>query len=172
MTVKNVDPATLKEWIKNDEAIIVDVRQPKENKDKRIANSIVVPMDKISSDNLPEAGSKKLVLHCHSGGRSSRACAAILKEDPDCEIYNLEGGITSWIAQGGEYESSGKSFLPLDRQVQLVIGLGVFVGSILGYFVNSKFFLLSGFFGAGLTFAAITGFCGLARFLAKMPWNR
>jgi hypothetical protein len=26
--------------------------------------------------------------------------------------------------------------------------------------------------GAGLTFAGISGFCGMARLLAVMPWNR
>ena len=32
--------------------------------------------------------------------------------------------------------------------------------------------LLSGFVGAGLKFAGISGFCGLARLLVRMPWNR
>jgi len=32
--------------------------------------------------------------------------------------------------------------------------------------------LLSGFVGAGLVFAGISGFCGMARLLAWMPWNR
>ena len=31
---------------------------------------------------------------------------------------------------------------------------------------------LSWFVGAGLVFAGITGFCGMARLLAVMPWNR
>jgi hypothetical protein len=26
--------------------------------------------------------------------------------------------------------------------------------------------------GAGLTFAGVTGFCGMARLLAVMPWNK
>jgi hypothetical protein len=46
------------------------------------------------------------------------------------------------------------------------------IGSVLGYFVSPKFFLLSGFFGAGLTFAGLSGTCGLAIFMAKMPWNK
>ncbi|HBT4793321.1 TPA: DUF2892 domain-containing protein, partial [Klebsiella quasipneumoniae subsp. similipneumoniae] len=37
---------------------------------------------------------------------------------------------------------------------------------------NGGFFLLSGAVGAGLTFAGVTGFCGMARLLAIMPWNR
>ncbi|MFH0001760.1 thiosulfate sulfurtransferase YgaP, partial [Pseudomonas aeruginosa] len=43
---------------------------------------------------------------------------------------------------------------------------------VLGYTVNSGFFLLSGFVGAGLLFAGISGFCGMARLLDKMPWNQ
>jgi hypothetical protein len=62
--------------------------------------------------------------------------------------------------------------LPLDRQVQLTIGLGVLIGSLLAYFVNPMFFLLTGFFGAGLTFAGLSGTCGLAMVMAKMPWNQ
>jgi hypothetical protein len=31
---------------------------------------------------------------------------------------------------------------------------------------------LSGFVGAGLTYAGISGFCGMARLLAAMPWNQ
>lgn len=56
--------------------------------------------------------------------------------------------------------------------MQLTIGLGVFVGSILGYLVSPVFFLLSGFFGAGLVFAGLSGYCGLAILMAKMPWNK
>jgi hypothetical protein len=34
------------------------------------------------------------------------------------------------------------------------------------------FFALSGFVGAGLVFAGVTGTCGLASLLGVMPWNR
>ena len=44
--------------------------------------------------------------------------------------------------------------------------LGLLVGSAAG------FFALAAFVGAGLTFAGATGFCGMARLLAHMPWNR
>ncbi|MFV9372643.1 DUF2892 domain-containing protein, partial [Raoultella ornithinolytica] len=46
------------------------------------------------------------------------------------------------------------------------------LGVILGYSVSSAFFLLSGFVGAGLILAGVTGFCGMARLLDIMPWNR
>jgi hypothetical protein len=96
----------------------------------------------------------------------------LINEDPNLEIYNLEGGISAWSAAGCEIKTSGKFFLSLDRQVQLTIGLGVLIGNILGYFISPIFLLLSGFFGAGLIFAGLSGYCGLAILMAKMPWNK
>lgn len=58
------------------------------------------------------------------------------------------------------------------RQVQIAAGLLILCGVVLGYSVSSGFFLLSGFVGAGLLFAGVTGFCGMARLLKVMPWNR
>ena len=54
----------------------------------------------------------------------------------------------------------------------LTFYLGVLVGVVLGYTLSSGFFLLSGFVGAGLILAGMTGFCGMARLLDIMPWNR
>ena len=172
MTIKNIDAKTLKKWLENDEAVIVDVREPAEHASKNISSAKLLPLGQINLDSIPDHEGKKLVLHCHSGKRSASACAKLLQEDPDLEIYNLEGGICAWSDSGCQTKDSGKFFLPLDRQVQIIIGLGVLTGSILGYFASEKFFLLSGFFGAGLIFAGLTGFCGLAVVMAKMPWNK
>ena len=171
MTVKNIDAKTLKKWLENNEAIVVDVREPAEHDAEKISGSNLLPLAKVCKSSLPKYD-KKLVLHCRSGKRSASACQKLIGEDSNLEIYNLEGGISAWSAQGYEIETSGKFFLPLDRQVQLTIGLGVFVGSILGYLVSPVFFLLSGFFGAGLVFAGLSGYCGLAILMAKMPWNK
>jgi rhodanese-related sulfurtransferase len=172
MSVTNIDSKTLKKWLENNEAIVVDVREPAEHESKKIAGANLLPLSNISKHSLPQISNKKLVIHCHSGKRSQAACQKLLSEDPNLEIYNLAGGIADWDAFGGDVKTSGKLFLPLDRQVQLTIGLGVLIGSFLGYFISPKFFLLSGFFGAGLTFAGLSGFCGLAIFMAKMPWNK
>ncbi|MEI6729885.1 MAG: DUF2892 domain-containing protein, partial [Pseudomonadota bacterium] len=91
--------------------------------------------------------------------------------DHDLEVYNLEGGILAWAASGSEVKSSGSFFLPLDRQVQLSVGLSLLVFSLFGYFVSQVFFVLTGFIGLGLAIAGLTGYCGLAKILAKMPWN-
>jgi len=172
MSVKNIDSKTLKKWLENNEAVIVDVREPAEHEAKKISGANLLPLANVCKDALPCYENKKLVLHCHGGKRSLSACQKLISEDPDLEIYNLEGGISAWSSQGCEIKTSGKFFLPLDRQVQLTIGFGVLIGSILGYLFSAKFFLLSGFFGAGLIFAGISGYCGLAILMAKMPWNK
>ena len=45
-------------------------------------------------------------------------------------------------------------------------------GVILGTLVAPAFYGISAFVGAGLLVAGTTGFCGMARLLALMPWNR
>lgn len=53
--------------------------------------------------------------------------------------------------------------------MQIAAGSLILLGVVLGYAVGSAFFLLSGFVGAGLILAGVTGFCGMARLLDKMP---
>jgi rhodanese-related sulfurtransferase len=172
MPIKTVDVTTLKHWMDNNEVVLVDVREPAEHVAKSIPGSTLLPSGKVNKSALPDANGKKLVIHCNTSRRSSNACEKLMKEDPNLEIFRLEGGISAWSEAGHSVNSSGKFFLPLDRQVQLTIGLFVLVGSFLAYFVSPMFFLLTGFFGAGLTFAGISGFCGLAMLMAKMPWNK
>jgi rhodanese-related sulfurtransferase len=150
----------------------VDVREPAEYQAESIKGATLVPLSGVSKAALPDFSGKKLVIHCMRGARGGSACEKLLAEDPNLEIYNLEGGINAWKDAGYEIKSSGKFFLPLDRQVQMTIGISVLIGSLLAYFVDPLFFILTGFFGAGLTFAGLTGFCGLAMVMAKMPWNQ
>ena len=172
MDIKTIDSATLKRWLDNNEAVLVDVREPAENQAESIAGATLLPLANVSKQTLPETYGKKLVIHCRSGKRSSNACEKLLAEDPNLEIYNLEGGISAWAGGGHSVQTSNGFFLPLDQQVQLTIGSCVLLGSLLTYFVSPFFAIFTGFFGAGLTFAGLTGFCGLAMVMAKMPWNQ
>lgn len=172
MPVKTIDAQTLKGWLDKGEAVLVDVREPAEHHAENIPGATLLPLSTVTKEALPDTAGKKLVIHCRSGKRGGTACEKLLAEDPNLEIYNLEGGIGAWAQLGHEVKTSGRAFLPLDRQVQLTIGVGLLIGSVLGYFVSPVFFLLTGFFGAGLTFAGLTGHCGLAMLMARMPWNQ
>lgn len=172
MAIKTVDAKTLKDWLKRDEAVLVDVREPSEHQANNIDCATLSPLSCFSTDKLPKTNGRKLVIHCHSGKRSMNICERIVAENPDVDVYNLEGGILAWNQCGEETTKTGKSCLPLDQQVQLTIGISLLVGSVLGFFLSPLFFLLTGLLGLGLTFAGLTGFCGLAMVMAKMPWNQ
>ena len=62
--------------------------------------------------------------------------------------------------------------ISLLRQVQIVAGALILLGTVLGAAASPWFLLLSGFVGAGLMFAGITNTCGMATLLAKLPYNR
>lgn len=172
MTLKTIDAKTLKTWLDNNEAVLVDVREPAEHAAENIKGATLLPLGSVKKLALPPCSGKKLVIHCRKGGRGGSACEKLLAEDPSLDIYNLEGGIEAWNNAGLTIASSGKAFLPLDRQVQLTIGLLLIVGSVLGTMFSPAWFLLTGLIGAGLTVAGLTGFCGLAMAIAKMPWNQ
>ena len=171
MSVKQIDVKTAKQWLDSGEAVLIDVREPAEHASQKIEGAKLHPLGSICCESL-SAMNKKILIHCHKGARGSSACQKLLAEDAGIEVYNIEGGIEAWLQAGLPVESGKKKVLPLDRQVHLSIGLAVLIFSLLGYFVNPAFALGAAFFGAGLVNAGLTGWCGLAKLVAKMPWNR
>ena len=168
--MNTVTADTLKSWIQTGEAVVIDVREPAEHRGQHIKGSIHSPLNSISASSIP-LSAKKAVLYCQKGMRGQSACEKIA-ESTKTEVFNLDGGLAAWVDLGYDTESSGGSVLPLDRQVQLTIGSLVVIFSLLGLFVNPGFIWASTFVGAGLIVAGTTGFCGLARVMAMMPWNR
>jgi len=57
------------------------------------------------------------------------------------------------------------------RQVQITAGALALCGTIAGALLAPVFYTIPGFVGAGLVFAGVTGWCGMARLLSVMPWN-
>lgn len=94
-----------------------------------------------------------------------------LKASVEGEAFVLQGGVDAWAAAGLPLEDNAKAPIEIMRQVQITAGLLILTGVVLGFFVSPGYFGLSGFVGAGLTFAGATGFCGMAKVLALMPWN-
>jgi rhodanese-related sulfurtransferase len=172
MTITNIDANTLRNWLDNNQAILIDVREPTEHAAEKISHAILLPLGTLNQQNIPNCNGKKLVIHCRSGKRGMSACEKLISENPNLEIYNLEGGIIAWSEAGYPVIKSGKFFLPLDQQVQLTIGLILIISSGLGTIFSPAWFLLTVIIGAGLTIAGLTGFCGLALIMAKMPWNQ
>lgn len=171
MPVQQIDAATAKQWLTNNEAILIDVREPAEYASMNVIGAELHPLGSIGCGDLP-CTDKKILIHCQSGMRGNSACQKLVSEDDSLTVYNIEGGISALKDAGLPVESSGRNVLPLDRQVQLTIGSSVLAFSLLGYFVDPSFALGAAFFGAGLTNAGLTGWCGLGKVMAKMPWNQ
>ena len=127
MPLKTIDAKLLKTWLDNGEAVLIDVREPVENQAEAIAGSLLMPLSSVCKEKLPDYSGKKLVIHCKKGGRGGSACEKLLAEDPNLDIYNLEGGISAWGEAGYPITTYRKTLLPLDRQVQLAIGVSLIV---------------------------------------------
>ncbi|MEP0068257.1 rhodanese-like domain-containing protein [Pyruvatibacter sp.] len=148
---------------------LIDVRERDEHLRERIAGSRCIPASKVPTELEGDAGD--VIFHCRSGNRT-QALAGILSASAPGTAYVLEGGLDAWKKAGLAVEKTPKAPLEIMRQVQMIAGGLVLLGVVLGYLVAPGFFGLSAFVGAGLFFAGASGWCGMARLLAVMPWNR
>lgn len=167
-----IDPQTLRDLLDRDEAVLVDVREPFEHAAERIEPSHLSPLNRFdTSDIRARCGERRVVFHCHSGVRSAQAARRFA--DGDEQTFHLAGGILAWKDAGlSTVRSAGAPRIEIMRQVQIVAGSLVLAGVVGGSLVTPWLYALSGFVGAGLVFAGISGWCGMAKLLARMPWNR
>ena len=150
---------------------LLDVRSAAEYGAHHVAGAVLQPLDSlVPSEWVGKSGAGPLYVFCQSGGRAGRAAALLAKEGVACSV--VEGGLEAWVAAGLPVEKGASTVLPLMRQVQLVIGLVSGTGAALAVWKHPLFALIPLFMSAGLVFAAVTGYCGLAMLLARMPWNR
>ena len=112
-----------------------------------------------------------MIFHCKSGMRTA-GNAQRLAAAADCQTYILDGGIDAWKKAGLPVAIDARQPIEIMRQVQITAGGLVLLGVVLGTWVAPGFYGLSAFVGAGLIFAGISGWCGMAKLLAFMPWNR
>ena len=166
---QSLSPHDLAELLGGDQVTVIDVREPMEFATGHIAGSLNVPLARLQRANLP-AG--PLVLVCQSGNRSAKGIQILQHRGQGQSISDLEGGLPSWQQAGLPLRTLKNAPLPLMRQVQIAAGSLVLLGLILSHVVAPTWILLTWFVGAGLVFAGVSGFCGMARLLTLMPWNK
>lgn len=156
-----------------DGAILVDIREHDEFARERIEGARHHAVSILDRDHPARPGDQVLIFHCKSGARTTENAGRIASGTPsNIETYILQGGIDAWKKAGLPVAIDRGAPIPVMRQVQLAAGSLVVLGAVLGATVAPGFYLLSAFVGAGLVFAGATGFCGMARVLESMPWNR
>lgn len=154
----------------DDTLVVIDVRTPAEFSQVHVPQARNVPLGSDLAEKLGPLKSKPIFLLCHSGGRAGKA-AEQLGAAGFAQAVVIEGGTQAWIDAGLPVTRREGKIMSLERQVRIAAGTLVFIGVVMGHFVNHRFYLLSGFVGAGLVFAGITDYCGMGLLLAKLPWN-
>lgn len=169
--VTDIQPETLEQWLASGDTVLVDVREPFEHAEERISSAVSEPLSRFDADTLRSAHTgKRVVFQCRSGKRSADAAGRFASGEP---VFHLAGGIEAWKQSGrSTVRPSGAPRIPVMRQVQITAGSLVALGTAGGAFISPWFLMLPGFVGCGLVFAGVSGWCGMAKLLAVMPWNR
>jgi rhodanese-related sulfurtransferase len=170
LSLDTLSPAEARRLI-DDGAILVDIRDADEHAREHIPGARNLPLSAIRAGQAELGNHRALIYHCHSGARTT-ANAAALKAASPCDAFIVEGGLEAWRRAGLPVNVDRRQPLPLMRQVQIGAGSIVVLGLALGTMVSPWFLLLSAFMGSGLVFAGVSGWCGMALLLRRLPWNR
>ncbi|MBD2179108.1 rhodanese-like domain-containing protein [Pseudanabaena sp. FACHB-1998] len=169
--VHELDATSLKQKLELQQVTLIDVRESGEYSSERISGSISMPLSTFDPEQIAQISIKPIVLCCQSGMRSSKATQQLLEYGFE-SVGQLQGGLSSWKSAGFKTESDQNAPISLFRQIQIVAGSLVALGTLLGAFVSPYYLILSGFVGCGLVFAGVTNTCAMGMLLAKLPYNR
>lgn len=94
---KSIGPTEATQLINQSEALVLDIREPKELSDGIIMDSMHVPLGQLSTSltKLEKYRDRPIIAACRSGARSAMACSTLSKNGFE-QVYNLRGGIIAW----------------------------------------------------------------------------
>ena len=168
MSIKTITPAEAMQKMEAG-ALLVDIRGTDEHARERVPAAKNVPLDQLAGHDL---GADTVIYHCKSGMRTQQAADQLAACAGTRDCYIVEGGLGAWEKAGLPVEKVKGAPMEMQRQVMIAAGSLVLLGTLLSLLVAPAFIWLAVFVGAGLTFAGVSGSCGMAMLLAKMPWNR
>ena len=173
-STQTITPSELKQRIDSGQTIeLIDVRTPVEFRSVHVTAARNVPLNTLDCAAIQAQRTgpphEPLYIVCQSGGRSSKACAALL--DAGIVAVSVEGG-TPACEKAGLPVTRGQQTLSLERQVRIGAGALVVLGVALSALFSPWFLVIPGVVGSGLVFAGVTDWCGMGLMLAKMPWNQ
>ncbi len=109
--------------------VVLDVRNESEYCSGHIRNSRLIPFNELES-RLDELGMNyEILVYAESGGRS-RSASQILAENGFLHVYNMVGGITSWIDAGYpvyvKYSSIKKAINEASEGDAILVSSGIY----------------------------------------------
>ena len=170
-SLQNISPQRAGELIQAG-ATLVDIREADEFRREHIPGARHHALSGMEGASPLRSDREVLIFHCRSGARTKTNARKLAAAAQDCQAYILDGGLEAWKKAGLPVTLDRSQRIDIMRQVQIAAGSLVLLGVVLGALLSPGFYALSGFVGAGLLFAGVTGFCGMARVLSAMPWNR
>lgn len=151
---------------------LIDVRTPAEFAALRIPGAVNIPLDQLGLHApILAALAGDLVLTCHSGKRALQAEALLAACGRTTGTLLVPGGTEGWRKDGGQVARS-RGAISLERQIRIVAGAIVAIGSLLALAVSPDFVWILLVIGSGLVFAGVTDTCLMGMALARLPWNR
>ena len=173
--MKHISIETFKEVVESESSNktvdFINVCTPAEYKEKHIKGVRNIPLDTLDAHATELNEKSTIYIHCRSGNRGKQAIEKLEKLGITAELVNVEGGLLAWQEAGFE-TGSHTSRMPIMRQVLLGAGLLILIGFIGAHVIHEGFRYIIPLVGAGLLFSGLTGWCGMAMFLSKMPWNK
>jgi rhodanese-related sulfurtransferase len=100
-SVKDVNNVEATQLINRRNAVLLDVREPKEFEGGRLPSAIHIPLSQLAGrvSELAKLTARPIVAYCDTG-RRSRMAAGALEKAGFKEIYTLQGGIAAWKKDG------------------------------------------------------------------------
>jgi rhodanese-related sulfurtransferase len=164
-----ITPQEARRRLAGGSAILVDIRERMEHAREAIPGARSQPLS--TFDPAALRGAPAVIFHCQSGKRTCENAGRLLGCGA-AETYLLEGGLSGWKQAGYPTNLDRSQPIELQRQVQIAAGALIIAGLILSWLASPLFLAVPAFVGTGLVFAGVSGWCGMARLLGLMPWNR
>ncbi len=99
--VKNVNTVEATQLINRQNALLLDVREPKTYEGGQVPSAIHIPLSQLSGrvGELAKYVSRPVIAYCEIGRRSRMAAGALAKAGFKA-IYSLDGGFAAWKKDG------------------------------------------------------------------------
>lgn len=147
-TYADVSVHTAYEMINNNtqypNLLILDVREQYEYDESHLHDAILIPLGDIDAryTELIPYNETGILVYCRTGGRSAVASANLADNHNFTNIYNMDGGITDWIAAGypvwPDDTGNGQPNFDFSLTIFIMVLFGT-MGIILVYYKKHRF---------------------------------
>lgn len=172
-----ISPEQACEWLLQQDATLIDVRDDASYHHLHIAGSMHLPARALAGTDVPAFLHERVILACDSGKRSTNVYHTLqrrLAQLPDVMVtlYVLEGGLAAWQESGLPVIHNTTRRFSLDRQLSLILGLSLVTGTLFSMIFFWLWLIVPFGIGALLIYKGLTGAHQVYPWLLSLPWNK